>query len=75
MSLIKCRECGYPEMSDQAPNCPHCGAPNYSRKRLLHLVITEIALGLLVAGACWLVIHISLANLKEISKELQELKP
>lgn len=75
MSLIKCRECGYPEMSDQAPNCPHCGAPNYSKKRLLHLITTEVALGLLVAAACWLVIHISLANMKTIIQELQALKP
>lgn len=26
MALIACRECGK-EVSDQAPACPHCGAP------------------------------------------------
>lgn len=27
MALIKCKECGK-EISDKAPACPHCGAPN-----------------------------------------------
>jgi DNA-directed RNA polymerase subunit RPC12/RpoP len=31
MALIACRECGK-EISDQAPACPHCGAPQLSKK-------------------------------------------
>ncbi len=31
MALIKCEECGY-EVSDKAPQCPHCGVPIASKK-------------------------------------------
>ena len=31
MALIKCYECGK-EISDKAPSCPHCGAPQLVSK-------------------------------------------
>ncbi len=30
MALVKCRECGH-KISNEAPTCPHCGAPGYSQ--------------------------------------------
>jgi len=49
MALITCREC-QKEVSDQAPRCPHCGAPVEGRPKKGSAMKVVAILGVVVVG-------------------------
>jgi hypothetical protein len=57
MALVKCQECGK-EISDQAANCPHCGAPRQASSTKKEPSQAEkiqgsVTLVLIVAAVIW----------------------